>query len=400
MKFSVARPALVAVFAVFALCALLAMAGCLSEKPERQDAAPAPARPAPPVLVQRLARADIPLTHTFVGHVEGVHAAEVRAQVGGILKKRLYREGAKVQAGQVLFEINPAPYQAVVDQAVGRVTSIRARLANAKRDLDRAEPLAARKSISERDRDLARTEFESAKAGLAEAEAALRAARIDLELTKVKAPITGFASMALQNEGSLISPGAPDSLLTTIHDVDTVQVVFPVSDTQVRRIQSHLASGRAVMDKTIAATLSIDAGQTYPHAGTMVFGNPVISRETGCMLAKARFPNPDKALLPGQVVRVTLDILTFTDAIAVPDHAVLQSRDGAAVVVLSDDDIVSFQPIEVLARVGRFVLVASGLRGDERIVVEGVSKVGPGMKVAPREAGAGEQPAGEARKEG
>ena len=344
-----------------------------------------PERPAPLVLVQRLLAQDIPLTKTFVGHVEGLNSAEVRAQVSGILKKRLFRDGESVRAGQVLFEIDAAPYQAVADQAASRVASIRSRLANAKRDLDRAVPLAERKSISQRDRDAVQTEYESAKAGLAEAEAALRSALIDLDLTRVKAPIAGFASMALHTEGSLITAGSPESLLTTIYGMDSVQVIFSVSDAQVRRIKRVVAGGRAVMNTTVPARLTIDAGLDYAHEGTMVFGNPVISRETGCMLAKANFPNPDKELLPGQVVRITLDLLTFKDAIAVPEHAVLQGRDGAAVIVVGDGDIASFRPIEVLTRVDRSVLIGSGLEAGERIIVEGVNKVGPGMRVAPRE---------------
>jgi len=352
---------------------------------EDKEGAP-PERPAPQVLVQRLLAQDIPLTRTFVGHVEGLNSAEVRAQVSGILKKRLFREGESVRAGQVLFEIDAAPYQAVADQAASRVASIRSRLANAKRDLDRAVPLAERKSISQRDRDAVQTEYESAKAGLAEAEAALRSALIDLDLTRVKAPIAGFASMALHTEGSLITAGSPESLLTTIYSMDSVQVIFSVSDAQVRRIKRMVAGGRAVMNTTVPARLIIDAGLDYAHEGTMVFGNPVISRETGCMLAKANFPNPDKELLPGQVVRITLDLLTFKDAIAVPEHAVLQGRDGAAVIVVGEGDIASFRPIEVLTRVDRSVLIGSGLEAGERIIVEGVNKVGPGMRVAPRDA--------------
>ncbi|GAU08620.1 efflux RND transporter periplasmic adaptor subunit [Desulfoplanes formicivorans] len=369
---------------------LTSLWSCLPEnenKTSKKGAIP----PAPMVLVDKVTPADIPLQRTFTGHVEGIRSAEVRAQVTGILEKRLYDEGKKVKAGDVLFEIDPSSYQAVVDQAAARVASIRARLARAKRDLDRALPLAERNSISQRDLDAVQTEYESSRAGLAEAEAALRAARINLDLTRVKAPIDGFASMARHNVGSLIQAGSSQSLLTTIHDVDTVQVVFPVSDTQVRRIQGYLADGRAVMNTPISAHLFIDEEHPYPHAGNMVFGNPVISRETGCMIAKASFPNPEKTLLPGQVVRVTLDILTFINALAVPEQAVLQGRDSAMVIVVAPDDTTRFKPIEILARVGRLVLVASGLEGDERIIVEGVRKVGPGMKVNPRMANPADQ---------
>lgn len=381
-----------------AFCIFLLGTGCRTEDAGKEGAAPE--RPAPQVLVQRIAAQDIPLTRTFVGHVEGLNSAEVRAQVSGILKKRLFRDGESVRAGQVLFEIDPAPYQAVADQAASRVASIRSRLANAKRDLDRAVPLAERKSISQRDRDAVQTEYESARAGLAEAEAALRSALIDLDLTKVKAPIAGFASMALRTEGSLVTAGSPESLLTTIYGMDSVQVVFSVSDAQVRKIKRVVAGGRAVMNRTVPARLTIDAGLDYAHEGAMVFGNPVISRETGCMLAKANFPNPDKELLPGQVVRITLDLLTFKDVIAVPEHAVLQGRDGVAVIVVGDGDIASFRPIEVLARVDRSVLIGSGLEAGERIIVEGVNKVGPGMRVAPREAADPGVPAESPKQEG
>jgi membrane fusion protein (multidrug efflux system) len=370
---------------IVAVC-VFSFAGCLSEDTGKTESDNAAQRPGPSVLVQSITPRDIVLTPTFVGHVEGLTSAEVRSQVNGILKKRLFQEGQSVRAGQVLFEIDPASYQAKVDQAASRVTSIRARLNNAKRDLDRVVPLAARKSISQRDRDQVQTEYESARAELAEAEAVLRSARIDLDLTKVKAPLAGLASMALHNEGTLITAGSPESLLTTVYVMDPVQVVFSVSDTQIRKIRGYMESGRAILHEPIPARLSIDADQEYAHQGTMVFGNPVISRETGCMISKAVFPNPDKKLLPGQVVRITLDFLTFKDAVAVPDYAVLQGRDGATVVVVGDGDIASFRPIEVLARVGRDVLVASGLEAGERVIIEGVNKIGPGMRVAPREA--------------
>jgi len=370
---------------IVAAC-VFSFAGCLNEDAGKAKPDNAAQRQAPSVLVQQVAPRDIVLTPTFVGHVEGLNSAEVHAQVNGILKKRLFQDGQSVRAGQVLFEIDPASYQAKVDQAASRVTSIRARLNNAKRDFDRVVPLAARKSISQRDRDQVQTEYESARAELAEAEAVLRFALIDLELTKVKAPIAGFASMALRSEGTLITAGSPESLLTTIYVMDPVHVVFSVSDTQIRKIREYLESGRAVIHEPIPTRLFIDADREYAHQGKMVLGNPVISRETGCMISKAVFPNPDKTLLPGQVVRINLEFLTFKDAIAVPNHAVLQGREGATVVVVGDGDITSFRPIEVLARVGRDVLVASGLDPGERIIVEGVNKVGPGMQVAPREA--------------
>ncbi len=364
------------------LCCGLA-AGCSNQ--DGGSSEPAPTRPRPTVLVQQLSPADISFEQTFVGHVEGIESVEVRAQVSGILRKRFFRDGEAVQAGQVLFEIEPGPFQAQVDQAASRVTSLKARLDNARRDLDRAVPLAERNSISQRDRDLVQTEYESAKAGLAEAEATLRAARIELDQTRIKAPIGGFASMAEHNEGSLIAAGSPDSLLTTIHNVHKVQIVFSVPDTQVRRIQGFLASERAVMDKTVPARLSIDQNHAYPHNGTMTFGNPVISRETGCMLAKAVFPNPDRTLLPGQVVRIHLSLLTFPAAIAIPEQAVLQGQTGAMVVVVDDAQTASFRPIEILTRVGRQLVVSSGLDGTERIIVEGTGKVGPGMPVNVRE---------------
>jgi len=370
---------------IVAAC-VLSFAGCLNEDAGKAEPDNAPQRQAPSVLVLQVAPRDIVLTPTFVGHVEGLNSAEVHAQVNGILKKRLFQDGQSVRAGQVLFEIDPASYQAKVDQAASRVNSIRARLNNAKRDFDRVVPLAARKSISQRDRDQVQTEYESARAELAEAEAVLRSALIDLDLTRVKAPIAGFASMALRNEGTLVTAGSPESLLTTIYVMDPVNVVFSVSDTQIRNIREYLENGRAILHEPIPARLFIDADREYAHQGKMVLGNPVISRETGCMISKAVFPNPDKTLLPGQVVRINLDFMTFKGAIAVPNHAVLQGREGAAVVVVGDGDITSFRPIEVLARVGRDVLVASGLEPGERIIVEGVNKVGPGMRVAPREA--------------
>jgi len=336
--------------------------------------------------VERIMRRDIPYTQTFVGHVEGQHSAEVHAQVSGILQKRVYKEGESVAKGQVLFEIDPAPYQAQVDQALGRVNSVRARLANAQRDMERAIPLARRNSISQREKDMVQAAFDAARAEMEEAQAALRAARIQLDLTRVRAPIAGFASMALRTEGSLITAGAPNSLLTTVNNMDTVQVVFSVSDSLVRRIKGHLNRNRATMGKTVAATLVIDGDHPYPHEGTLAFGNPVINRDTGSMIGKALFPNPDRELLPGQVVRLNLHLMTFRNALAVPQHAVLQTDQGSMVAVVDEEDRVSFRPISVAAILDREFLIDTGLTGNERVVVEGVNKIAPGMKVIPHAA--------------
>ncbi len=345
-------------------------------------------RPAPEVTVRTLARENVVFEQSFTGYVEGERTVEVRAQVSGVLTARRYEEGAFVKEGQVLFEIEPARYQAAYDQAAARLETVRARFTNASRDQARAAPLAQRSAISPREFDTVQAEFNAAKAAQSEAEAALRAAKIQLDFTQVKAPISGYATMARMAEGSLVTAGSPtDSLLTSINYMDSVNVIFSVSDALVRRISGYISRDQAELLKNAEANLEVAKGDIYLHRGRVAYGNAVISRTTGSMMAKALFPNPEHELLSGQIVRISASLLTFPNALVVPQHAVLQGQGGALALVVKADDTVEFRPVTTLVGIlPNAFLVTAGLEAGERIIIEGVGKVGPGMKVHPQEA--------------
>ncbi len=349
-------------------------------------AAPALCAPPPPAVSYiTVAREDVGFTKTFVGHVEGERFVQVRAQVSGLLKSRLYEEGALVQKGQPLFQIDPGQYKAAYEQAQGRLEAMRARFTNAARDYERAVPLARGNAISPREFDKVQAEHNAAKASLDEAAAALSAAAMRLELATVVAPVTGYATMANLEEGSLVAASSPaDSLLTTINSMENVNVIFAVPDSLVRRIEGYIRNNGAEIYRNAEAELEIDQNLPYPHKGRITYGNAVVSRQTGSMLARALFPNPEYRLLSGQVVRISVKLLTFHNAVLLPQHAVLQGQGGSLAVVLKDDDTVEFRPVSVLAGIKpNYFVVVSGLESGERVVVEGTGKVGPGSKVVP-----------------
>lgn len=369
---------------IFLVCLLFVFfAGC------SDNGAPAtpPEPPAPSVTVITLAPQDLFLTQEFAGHVEGRQSVQVRAQVSGLLKRRAYAEGSWVEQGQLLFEIDDARYRALEEQAASRLARAQARLQNAERDLNRSRPLAERNSISARELDAIKADYGSARADVGEAEAGLQEARLQLALTMVQAPISGYAGMAEKSEGALINATSSEgSLLVDINDTSSVRVLFAVPEALVRRTQRYMTENGARMEQPMSACLLLDKDQVYPHQGGMEFGNAVVRRETGTMRARAVFPNPERSLFPGQIVRIRMRVLRFPGALAVPQTALAYNAEGASLAVVNDKDAVSFCPVKVEGPLNAafLILPGSAVRAGDRVIVEGINKVRPGMTVKPR----------------
>lgn len=343
----------------------------------------------PAVKVLTLKPADLVLRREYTGFVEGRQEVRVRAQVDGLLLKKNYQEGAWVEKGQVLFQIDDSRYRAAVDQAEARLKGAESRRDYAEKDLERARSLMERKTIAQRDLNSAETEYANAAAAVEEAGAALKEAAVRWEMTSVRAPVSGYAGMAQQMEGALISSASPEGgLLTNIYDTSSVKVVFSVPEAQVRSIRRLLTAYGLTLNPNLEATLLIDADEVYPHPGRMEYGNASVDRASGTMLARAVFPNPDRELFNGQIVRIRLDLLHIPGRLALPQTAVMQSREGRAVAVVEADGLVSFQPVETDGPVDSFFIVKPGGPVGEgtRVIVEGLNKVRPGLKVQALEA--------------
>ncbi|MFR9721403.1 efflux RND transporter periplasmic adaptor subunit [Aeromonas diversa] len=341
--------------------------------------------PAVPVVVQTATPTDVPLTTEMVGETAGYREIEVRARVSGILLKRTYVEGQPVSAGQELFQIDPEPYQVALEQAKGTLAQEQARLNKAKADRDRIIPLFKKQVVSRKDYDDAIANYEASVASYQSAEAKVKEAAINLGYTKVTAPIGGMASKSSQSEGSLIATGGNSSLLTTITQYNPLYVNFSYSEQDRLNFEKSVKSGKI---ETKGATdwrthIQLADGSTYPEAGKLNFSDNRVDPATGTIRARAIFDNQDGALLPGQFVRMTIDLGTRKDAIVVPPRAIVQSQADRLVMVVDGDDKVSPRPVKLGPTVSSGIIVESGLQAGDRFIVEGLMKARPGSVVKP-----------------
>jgi membrane fusion protein, multidrug efflux system len=374
------------------VAALLAMSfaiACGGGKPPEQQAPP-PAQ----VTVVTLAPQDVEVPFSVPGRLQGSREVEVRSRVKGILQAWAYDEGEPVREGQLLFRIDPAPYVADVDRAKGVVGEAEAALARAERDVARLTPLAEREAVSRRELDDAISARDQARASLESARAGLRSAQLELGYTKVVAPVSGVSGRALKSQGSLVDDG-DDSLLTSIWRIDPIWALFTLSDREFARGQAELTrAGKTLSD--VEAELVLADGSVHPQRGKLNFTGTQIDASTGSVELRAEFPNSDAKLLPGLFVRVVLKGIVRNGALVVPQRAVQQGPQGRFVYVVGEGDKVEVRPVELEEWSGSDWIVESGLSAGERVVVEGVLKIGPGAPVQVVDPAAPAAAAGEA----
>ncbi|MCB1916067.1 MAG: efflux RND transporter periplasmic adaptor subunit [Rhodocyclaceae bacterium] len=365
--------------AAFAILA----AGLTACTSEAQQSAP-PAGPAE-VRTITLRAEDLPLALEYPARVHGSREVEIRPRVGGILEKRNYVEGARVEAGQSLFSIDPQPYRNAAARAEADLAAARARVAQTRREVDRLAPLIRAKLASRRDLDNAESSLQIARAEQQGAEARLREARLNLEYTRVESPLTGIAGRALPSEGALLA-GA-ETLLTRVSRIDPVHVLFGVPDNDQLRLQRGAASGELVLpaDNRYEADIILADGSRYPLTGAVDFTSVLIDRSTGTSEVRAVVANPDGALRPGQFVRVRLRGAVRPNAVEVPQRAVLEGPEGRFVYVVEDGKA-AMRPVETADWRGDAVAIRKGLAAGDRVIVDGVLKIGPGAPVTAAQA--------------
>jgi membrane fusion protein (multidrug efflux system) len=341
----------------------------------------APVAPPPEVDVVTVSPRQVALDLDYSGRATGSQEVEVRARVSGILLRRHYQEGTAVEEGALLFEIDPQPYEVALQRARAGVQLAQAQLDSATRDRERAEAVFARGAISESDNDRIRSAHELAEAAMALAQAEIEAAQIDLGYTRVTAPIGGITSREAVSEGSLVGPAEGQSLLTRIVKTDPLYVLFSIPESEYASLrQLHPANGTP-----LSAELLPGDGSTGAIQGTVDFTASTIDAATGTVQARATFANPAASVLPGQFVRVNLNGLTVSEALLVPQAAVLQGPQGTFVYTVDAQNTVQFTPITTGLAVGTEWLVSSGLTSGQRVLSNGVLKVAPGMAVTPVE---------------
>jgi membrane fusion protein (multidrug efflux system) len=363
---------------------LLLLTGCGSDSTAQGPAGGG--MPPPEVVAVTVTRGNLPLSMEYMGQTAGSREVEVRARVGGILLRRTYAEGTPVRQGDLLFEIDPAPFQATRDQAQGRLSQAEAKLAQAKRDLARMEQLFKGDVISQKDRDDALTAFESATAEVTAARAAVKEADLNLGYTKVEAPISGLTSKEARSEGSLVAAASDSSLLTTISRVDPIYVNFSVPGPETMVLRQMRETGQIGFNNgaDFQVSLIMPDGGVFGHEGRINFTDTQVDQTTGVVKFRAEFPNPENKIMPGQFTRVRLNGAYLKDAMTVPQGAVLTTQQGTIVWVVDAGDVIAPRPVVLGRTEGNSYLVEKGLSPGDRVVSEGVIKVRPGMTVTVR----------------
>ena len=329
----------------------------------------------------------LPVSFEYVGQTAASREVEVRARVTGILQSRNFREGGPVKKGQSLYSIDAAPFQAALARAEADVAAAEAREQQSKRNAARLKPLLAEKAVSQKEHDDAVSGEAVSSADLKAARARLAEARLNLGYTKVEAPASGVASRSLRSEGTLVS--GPDVLLTTVMQVDPIWVNFGIPDNDQARLQKEAGAGRLALPKNgnFEVWLRLADGSLHPVTGKLNFSDVRIAPATGTREARAEVPNPDGGLQPGQFVRVILRGATIPDAVAVPQRAVLESPQGGKFVYVVDEKgTAQPRPVEAGEWSGDAWVITSGLKAGDKVIVDGVMKLGPGAPVRIAEA--------------
>jgi membrane fusion protein (multidrug efflux system) len=352
--------------------------GCQREKP-------AEALPPPAVEVAEVIRRDVPIINEWVGSTDGLVNATIRAQVTGYLIRQAYREGDLVKQGDILFEIDPRPFQDSLDQAMGNLAQLEAQQENARANLARVVTLAAQNALSKKDLDDAIGAERSISAAVAAARAASQKARLDLGFTRITSPIDGMAGIARAQVGDLVGP-TQGGELASVSTIDPIKVYYSINEQAYIDFMRRFPSGTAGVEeaKKLDIELILGDGSTYPFRGRVAAFDRQIDVRTGTLRVAATFPNPRHLLRPGQFVRVRVLAGTHRGALLIPQRAVIELQGSFQVAVAGPDNRVEIRTVTPGERVGSLWLIEKGLKPGERVVAEGGGKVKQGMVVTPK----------------
>ncbi|MDH4114246.1 MAG: efflux RND transporter periplasmic adaptor subunit [Burkholderiaceae bacterium] len=372
-----------AVLAAIAIGAALAT-GCSKE-------AAAPQRPAPEVTIVTVQPKTIPFVSNFVAQTESSRQVEIVARVSGFLDKIAYQEGDLVKEGQLLFQLDPKPFQTQLEAARGELQAQQARFKTAEATLARVRPLTEQDALSQADLDRAQGEHDAAKAAVFSAQAKVRQAELDLGYATIRSPVTGLASRAIQREGAFVNSLSSSAQLTYVAAVDPIWVTFSVSQNLAAKQRDEVDRKVIIPPKNqdYEVDIALPDGKRYPYTGKINFADPSFSQDTGSFMVRAVLPNPKKELRPGMFVTAFVKGAVRPGAIVVPQLAVQQGSNGHLVYVVNASGAAEVRPVVVGDYQGESdIIVLKGLREGDRVVVDGVLRVVPGQPVKIVEAGA------------
>jgi len=365
------------------ICAFGALTMCAGVSEGSAQPAQGATPPPPAVTAIEVKAGKVPLDFEYAGRVEASKEVQVRAQASGILLRRNYVEGAEVKAGDVLFEIDPKPYEAELAKVRAQLQQAEAQLKQTTQDADRYIQLAQTGSGTEKAREDAISARDQAAASVALAQAGVQVAELNLGYTTVRAPIDGITSLEQVPEGSLISTSGDAGLLTRITQRDPAHVIFSVSESEFAEARA-LLEAQGVWDqaaKVLSVTVMFGNGRAYSHKGVIDFASAGLDPETGTIRVRVVAPNPDRRLLPGQFVRAVVSGFVLDDAIVVPQVAVSQSAQGQTVYTIDSEGKAEIRPVELGRETQDGWVVKTGLKSGDRVITEGIIKVRPGARV-------------------
>src|SRR5262249_12524582 len=341
----------------------------------------APAAPPPPTVeVATVVQRDTPIYSDWVATLDGYVNAEIQPRVSGYIIKQNYREGAVVRKGDVLFEIDPRPLKAALDQAKAQLAQAEAQLGKASLDVERDAPLAAERAIAKSQLDTELQAKLAAEAAVLAAKANGQQAQLNLEFTKVTSLVSGIAGLARVQIGNLVGP---NSILTSVSQVDPIKAYFEVSEQVFIDFHRRFPTEQSVEEqrRRMPLQLLLGDGTIYEHIGRISFADREVNQATGTIRIAGVFPNPDTLLRPGGYGRVRLSVRTAPGALLVPQRAVTELQGSYQVAVVSSDNKVSIRPVTMGDRVGNLWIVTDGVKAGEHVVVEGLLKVRDGVAV-------------------
>ena len=350
------------------------------------ETASAPAAPARQVEVVEVIQKDVPIYSEWVGTTDGLVNAEIRSQVTGYLLKREYREGGAVKKGDILFQIDPRKFQAALGQAVGDLKRAQAQLIKTKLDVARNEPLAKEGAISLKEFQDSVQANQAAAASVESSKAAVEQAQLNLEWTKILAPIDGVVGIAKAQVGDLIDA---NSALTSMSTLDPLRVYFPISEQEYLKLSGLMTERyQETQDFTIARKdarieMVLSSGDVYPHKGWFFLADRQVDVKTGTIRIAALFPNPGNVMRPGQYAKVRASVTVRQGALLVPQRSVSELQGSYQVGVVTPENKVEIRPVTVGERVGSQWIIAQGLKPGEKVVVEGLQKLKAGDSIRP-----------------
>jgi len=338
--------------------------------------------PPPEVGVLIVQPTEVPLPVEYAGRVAGFRDVEIRARVSGLLLRREYEEGARVKEGQVLFRIDPATYQVALSRAEAQAQQVQATLRQAEENFRRIDELFRRGVATDKQRDDAQAARDQARASVQLGEAEIESARLNLSYTTITAPVAGVTALLSPPVGTLVQ--AQQTLLTTITQLDPAYVNFSFTDEEGQEFRElNQKRAKPISEKDLTVELHYGNGAIYPQPGRIDIAARRVDPQTGTIQARAIFPNPDGALLPGQFVRVVVRGITLPEAIVIPNQAVVQGPQGPSVYVIGENGTAQGRPIRVRQQIAAGSVIQDGLHPGDRVVVEGMIRVRPGAPVRP-----------------